>query len=142
MCYSAGMDDNQKVSVGQSIVGVCSLLLLGACFFVALKGCQEDAVPVSYEFAAGDEVVVETGLESGTVAFIGLADLKKWEQYAEAGDVEAKMRIESVCKSLGGGCRLHDGVRGVVVRVEGENALVQVAGRRWWVQDYALKRAY
>lgn len=135
------MNEKQNVSVGQSIVAVCTLLLLAVCFFVGIKRCQNEAAPVSYALAAGDEVVVETGLESGTVAFIGLGDLKKWEECAEAGDVDAKMRIESVCKSLGGGCRLHDGVRGVVVRVEGENALVQVAGRRWWVQDYALKRA-
>lgn len=141
MCYICGMDEKQNVSKGQSIVGVFTLLLLCVCFFVAVKRCQNDAVPVSYELAVGDAVVVETGLESGTVAFLGLADMKKWQECAEAGDIDGKLRIEKICKSLGGGCRLHDGVRGVVHQVDGEWVRIAVGARLWWVQDYALKRA-
>ena len=145
MCYIFGMDEKKKMSIGQKVFGVCSLLLLCVCFLVGVKSCkkmwQHDAVPVSCALLAGDAVVVETGLESGTVAFTGQADMKKWEECSAAGDIDGKMRIEKICKSLGGGCRLHDGVRGVVHQVDGEWVRIAVGARLWWVQDYALKRA-
>lgn len=126
--------------MGNKLKQLCVMFAL-ALLFCAVPGCGTAEEPVEYELAAGDAVVISTGLESGTVAFLGLADMKKWQACADAGDIDGKLRVEHVCTSLGGGCRLKDGVRGEVRQREGEFVQIIVGARLWWVREYALKRA-